>query len=335
MHRLPTFSILALACIAMPALASECAAQTLVLPLRTIGVNDTTASVVGDLLGGELESRGVAILAASRAADLPRAEAACDDAACAAAAATSLGASQVVYGSLSRLGDKIILRIRALRAGETTPFYMDQLTATSVEDLDAVARRAADGLAAGRSNADRATIETVTSAETFEPRRRANRRGVGLRAGFLFPANDSYGGNDRLTSMRLAFKYESRDYFIETTPFLGLTWSGGTADWTILDLFGGRIFGTGDVAGYAGVGLGVHSVRVEREYARSAMFPFGTSVEQSETTLTTDLGVGFIALRTYDLSIIVDLRYHAVLADFDRAGGKGAHGFALTFGTSR
>ncbi len=42
-----------------------------------------------------------------------------------------------------------------------------------------------------------------------------------------------------------------------------------------------------------------------------------------------------MALRTYDLSIIVDSGYHVVFADFDEVGGKGAHGFSLTFGTSR
>lgn len=205
MLRTPWLSILALSSLSVLS-PTAAAAQTLVLPLRTIGVSDTTATVVGDLLAGELESRGIAILPASRQADHPRGDAACDDAACAADAAANHGASQVVYGSLSRLGDKIILRIRALRTGETTPSYMDQLTSTTEEDLDAVVRRAADGLA---------------------------------------------------------------------------------------------------------------------------------SSSQAETTLTTDLGVGLMALRTYDLSIIVDLRYHIVWADFDAVGGKGAHGISLTFGTSR
>lgn len=317
-------------------LCGSATAQTLVLPLRTIGVNDTTATVVGDLLAGELESRGMVMLATSRLNDdFRRAGAACDDPECAAAIAANHGASQVVYGSLSRLGDKIIFRIRALRAGETTPFYMDQLTATSIEDLDTVVRRAADGLAAGRSSADRATVDTVTQLETLEPRRRANRRGVGLRAGFLFPVDDSYGGNDRLTSLRLAFKYESRNYFIESTPFLGFSWSGSTVEWTILDLFGARIFGGSDLASYAGVGLGVHSLNVERRVNIVTPYSYETSSQDSETTLTTDVGVGFIALRTYDLSIIVDLRYHFVFSSFGLAGGRGAHGFALRFGTSR
>jgi hypothetical protein len=337
MRRLPWLTALTFAGLGVLHL-SPAAAQTLVLPLRTVGVSDTTAAVVGSLLEGELESRGIVIVPASqRARDLPTGDAACDDAVCAAAAGESHGASQVVYGSLSRLGEKIIFRIRALRSGDTAPSYMDQLTSTTEEDLDAVVRRAADGFVAGRANADRATLDTVTREETFEPRRRANRRGVGLRAGFIFPQGDSYGGVDRLTSVRLAFKYESRNYLIETTPILGFAWRGETIDWTILDLFGARIFGTGDVATYIGAGLGVHSVRVEKKFLNASPYDYyyDSSVSQGETTLTTDIGIGLMAFRTYDLSVIVDVRYHVVWADFSAVGGNGAHGIALTFGTSR
>lgn len=316
---------------------STSAPETLVLPLRTIGVSDTTAAVVGDLLQGELEGRGVAIFPASRlAVDQPRGEAACDAADCAAAAASAYGVSQVVYGSLSRLGDKIIVRVRALRAGEGTPYYSDQLTSATEEDLDTVARRVAEGIAAGRPNADLATVDTVTEQETLEPRRRASRSGIGLRAGFIFPASDSYGGVDRLTSARLSFKYETRNYFIETTPVLGFAWRGDTIEWTAFDLFGARIFGVGDWATYAGAGIGVHALNVSQSVPVDWGYgPYYESVEQSETTLALDFGVGLLALRTYDLTIVVDVRYHIVFADFDQVGGNGAHGLTVMFGTSR
>ena len=317
--------------------AASATAQTLVLPLRTIGVSDTTASVVGDLLQGELEKHGTTIVPASRlAADFPRDASACDDVACAAEAASRYGASRVVYGSLSRLGDKIIFRAHALRTGDTAPYYADQIAATTEDDLDTVVRRVANNIVLGRPNADRATIENVTAQETLEPRRRAARSAIGLRAGFLFPVNNSYGGNDHLTNLRLAIKYETRDYLIETTPVLGFTWGGGTLEWTALDVFGARVLSRGDVAPYIGAGLGVHGVRVEkrtRVYSGYGFYETGPS--QSETTLTADVGLGALMLRTYDFQIVLDLRYHYVFADFDQLGGRGAHGIALTFGTTR
>jgi hypothetical protein len=316
-----------------PALAVP-APQTLVLPLRTLGVSDTTATVVGDLLQGELETRGVALFPVSRlAADTPRGASACDDAACASAAATNYDVSRVVYGSLSRLGDKIILRVRALKAGETVPFYSDQLTSTTEEDLDAVVRRIADGLAAGRPNAEHATVETVTQQETQEPRRRASRSGIGVRAGFIYPISDSYAGVDRLTSLRLAFKYETRDYFIDSTPVLGFSWGSGCVEWTVLDLFLARIFGRGDLAPYVGAGLGVHALHLERDPRPSDPNPYD-GPSHGETTLSADIGFGCLALRTYDLSIIIDVRYHIVLADFDQLG-RYPQGVSIMFGTSR
>jgi hypothetical protein len=339
MHRIRSAWALGLGILVLAAASSTAfsSPQALVLPLRTLGVSDTTASVVGDLLQGELESRGLAMFPASQlAADIPRGATACDDAACATAAAQSYGVPQVVYGSLSRLGDKIILRVRALKAGESTPYYTDQLTSTTEEDLDAVVRRVADGIAAGRRNAQHATVETVTEQESLEPRRRASRSGVGVRAGFIFPDGDSYAGLDRLASVRLSWKYETRDYFVETTPALGFAWRSDSVEWTVFDLFMARIFSKGDFAPYAGAGIGVRSLHLEKPYiVNEGPYSYEDSYGQSETTLSADLGIGFLALRTYDLSIIVDVRYHIVFANFDDLGGDGAHGISISFGTSR
>jgi hypothetical protein len=313
----------------------------ILLPLRTLGVSDTTEAVFRDLLSGELESGGLSVTAASAVGlRLLEGRDACDAAPCAADALHETGSSHVIYGSLSRLGEKVVVRLHALRAGEESPYFSDLISAITEEDLDAVARRFAAGIVSGRPSADRANVDSVTEEESRIPQRRAARRGIGLRAGFIFPVGDSYAKADRLTALKFAFKYETRDFFIETTPVLGVAWGDGNADWTLLDLFAARIFGVGDIASYAGGGLGVHSVRLERKIPVVYDDPYygGYSYEdvtsQSETTLSLDAGVGLLALRTYSLEIVVDLRYHYIFSDFKELGGKGAHGIALTFGTS-
>jgi len=322
--------------LAVPAASGQTA--TLILPLRTVGVGDTTATVARDLLVGELESRGISALGRGGALGLPAGPQGCDEVECATALARERQAAQVVFGSLSRLGDKVIVRARALRVGDAVPYYTDQLTALTEEDLDAVMRRIAEGIAAGRANSDRATIESVTREETKIPRRRAGRSGLGLRAGGIFPDGDSYGG-ERLTSLRLVYKYEANDFIIESTALLGIAWGGGTVEWMPLDVFAGRMFGKGDGSVYVGAGLGIRSVHVERSVACPACDPGeycycdGTAAE-SATTLSADAGGGFIAFRTYSYQIVVDLRYHYVFEGFDKLGGHGAHGIALTFGTS-
>lgn len=330
-----------LGCLAILATATATGqTATLILPFRTVGVSDTTATVARDLLAGELESRGVSALGRGEALKLPSGPQGCDEVDCATALARERRASQVVFGSLSRLGEKIIVRARALRVGDAAPYYSDQLSALTEEDLDAVMRRVAEGIATGRANSERATIESVTQTETEKPRRREGRSGIGLRAGAIFPDGDSYSG-ERLTSLRLVYKFEGRGFLIESTALLGIAWGGGATEWMPLDVFAARTFGKGDVSGYFGGGLGIRSVRVERnticQYEGcDPGWECDYSCEESEgaTTLSADVGGGLIAFRTYSYQIVVDLRYHYVFEKFDKVGGKGAHGIALTFGTS-
>jgi TolB-like protein len=315
---------------------------TLVLPFRTVGTSDTTAVVTRDLLAGELETLGLSVVSMrSLRGDIPAGAEGCDEIDCARSLATEHQAAQVVFGSLSRLGDKIVVRVRAVRAGEATSFYSEQIPAETEEDLDVVMRRIAEGIAGGRADSDRATIDSVTGVESKTPRRREGRSGIGFRTGLLFPVGHSYGGRDRLTNLRLAYKFEMHDFLIESTAILGLTWGGGTVEWTPFDVFGARIFGVGDVSGYLGGGLGMRSVRVERRIPPQTQYSAGYPVyyyedteSQSATALSAEVGGGLIAFRTYSYQVILDLRYQHVFEKFKDIGSKGAHGFVLSFGTS-
>jgi hypothetical protein len=327
---------------AVSAAQEPSAPRTLVLPMRALGVSDTTVLVSGDLLVGSLEDLGMDVVRLDSAQPpLPGGPDACDDPACAGDLGREHDAELVVYGSLSRLGGKIIARLNVLRTGEPAPYYRDQLTATSEDDLDTVMRRFAEGIAAGRPNSNRATVESVTQAETQTPARRATRSGMGIRAGFLFPTGGSFGGAERLTNLRAAYRYEFRDFQIETTPLLGFTWGKGNFDWSILDLGASRIFGTGDFSTYLGASFGVHSVTVQRtrtmvySYPGYPAYTYEAEVRQTETVPTIDLVAGIMALRTYDFVAVLELRYHYVFESFDDVGGDGAQGVMLTFGTSR
>jgi hypothetical protein len=336
-------SVLAIAWLCPGRSLAQAGARTLVLPLRSLGVNDTTLLVSRDLLVGSLEDLGLRTVADDDATDpLPAGANACDQAACAATLGAEHGAGQVVYGSLSKLGGKIIARLNVIRVGDTSPYYRDQLTATTEEDLDRVMRRFAEGIAAGRPNSDRASIESVTQAETTPPARRATRAGFGLRAGFLFPTGSSFGGATRLTNLHGAYRYELHDWQIETTTLVGLSWGDGNRDWTLLDLSGSRVFGTQDVSAFVGAGLGVHTVVVNRfedvtytpPPGYGSPYTYRISRSQTETAPTMDLVAGLLLLRTYDFSAVLEVRYHHVFADFNEVGGNGADGVLVTFGTS-
>jgi hypothetical protein len=318
--------------------AADTPSSTLVLPLRSTSVSDTTLNVSRQLLMGSLQDLGVPVRdTVDEEATLPSGAAACADPACASRLGVEHHASQVVYGTLNRLGTKIIARIDVIRAGETAPYYRDQLVATTLEDLDRVMRRFAEGIAAGRPNSDRATVESVTNVETITPLRRATRTGFGLRAGVLFPTGGSFGGADRLTSLRGVYKYELRDYQIETTTLGGFAWGQGSFDWTMLDVGVTRLFTTNDVTPFAGASLGLHSVTVEDRHPPLQVTSYGAyymTRRESKTAPTLDLYAGMLAMRTYDFQTVIELRFHIVLDEFREVNGKGANGVMISFGTS-
>jgi hypothetical protein len=313
----------------------------LVLTFRSVGVSDTTVAVVRDLLAGEIESRGLPVSGREPGMEIAGLEAGgeeCDEAECARRLCEERGAGMVVFGTLSKLGEKIIVRARALRMSDPSPFYSDQLPAATEEDLDAVMRRIAEGIAAGRPNSDLATIDSVTKEETVRPRRKEGRGGLGFRAGILWPDGDSYGGADHLTDLHLAWRVEGHRYVVETTTLLGLRWGDGCADWTLLDVFGARLFGLGDVATYAGGGLGLHALHVE-QHPSNYVYPADSDHYDSgeggdATALSADVGVGVVLFHTYSLQIVADARYHYVFENFPEVNDQGAHGLVVTFGTS-
>ncbi len=324
--------------VAPPAARAQAAARTLVLPPRAIGVSDTTATVFAALLAGELERRGVAVVPdGSLPADLARGAAACADSACAVSLAASLGAERVVFGSLGRLGAKVIVRIRAVTLGRPEASYGGSLSATSDDDLDVVAARLAETIAEGRSSAERATLGTITDQETLTPRRRTSRGGAGFRAGFLFPAGGSYAGSDPLTGFRLVHRYEVEGTFVEATPLTGILWGDHAFEWTLLDIHAGRTYGRGDWSPFLGAGLGMHYVRLERLDATTYGYggiPYLSYRSTSHTALVADAGVGLVAFRTWDFSVIADLRVHTVFARFNGLGNGDAYGVTLSFGTT-
>jgi len=304
---------------------------TLILPFRATGVTEVTAEVSRNLLSGELESLGYSLVHAD-----PIGLPICDDTDCARRIGQRQGAERVVYGSLSQLGTKVIVRVRSFQIEADSLDYNDQLNASSIEDLDTVMTRIAEGIASRRGVSSHIALGTVLEDEANEPRLRRGRRGFGVRGGFLFAGGDSYGQTDRLTSFRIPYKFERENFFVETTTLLGLAWGSEAVEWTILDVYAARFFGVEDTSFYLGGGVGIHVVSVEGPITRPDEAPdFMETHSQTATSPVLDFGGGVALLRTYDYGLSLDLRYHIVLEDFDEVGGDGAHGLRVTIGTGR
>jgi hypothetical protein len=104
----------------------------------------------------------------------------------AGAAATSVGAHLAVTLRISRLGTNALARLGAYRQ-DGVLVHRDELGAGSVDDLDPVIARLADGLATARPAAELAQLDTVTEREARPRLKRATESLFGLRLGAAMP----------------------------------------------------------------------------------------------------------------------------------------------------
>ncbi len=138
------------------------------------------------------------------------------------------------------------------------------------------------------------------------------------------------------TSCRV-YKYELRDFPIETTTLGGFTWGQGSIDWTMLDVGVTRLFSMNDINPFAGASLGLHSVTVGDRHPPLLVTPYYsyyTPTRESKTTPTLDLYAGMLTMRTYDFQTVLEVRFHLVFDKFREVNGKGANGVMISFGTS-
>ena len=251
---------------------------TLVLPFRTVGTSDTTATVTRDLLAGELETLGLSVVGTrSLRGDIPSGTEGCDEVDCALSLASQHQATQVGlrFPEPPRGQDRRARSGRASRGGarRSTASRSRPTRRRNWTWSCGGSRRASPR---GRADSDRATIDSVTGEETKTPRRREGRSGIGFRAGFLFPVGDSYGGKDRLTNLRLAYKFEGHDFLIESTAILGLRLGRkhGRVD-AVRCLRRADLSGSGTSRVTLGGGLGMRSVRMERTDPQHTPYPGG------------------------------------------------------------
>jgi hypothetical protein len=275
---------------------------------------------------------------------------ACAEPGCAAQRASGLEADAAFLCTLARLGRKLVVTLQLVDASGRV-VWNHRVSASRLEELDQVAGRLAGAAARALADVPRAepaisrheteaSHDDAASREAAEPDETPHKKrgwsSKGPRAGALYPVGDSYAGTPRMTSVAYAWRYQTPSFNVETVPILGLAWGGdlerdhGKArDWTLLDVYATWTPAKGDVAPYAGVGMGLHGVRLERD---GTGVPFAGRRDQTSTALSLALGGGVMLLRTYDFQICLDLRYHLVMNDFEEVGGDGARGFALTFG---
>src|SRR5262245_21335454 len=133
----------------------------------TSGIDAESGSTFADLVRLDLSRQAqVTVLPRSRTPPEP-----CSDAGCAVPLAQRMQATAAVATSLSRLGDKVIVRYEYVTA-DGRMLMTDRATAATVDDLEQLSTRVASSLATGRPISETITTSTVTENEARLPTRR-------------------------------------------------------------------------------------------------------------------------------------------------------------------
>jgi hypothetical protein len=298
-----------------------------VLPFAERGLEPGAADTFRELLQTELAARTGAAFGV--------ADVVCADVPCAVAAAEPLGATVAVFGSLSRLGQKVVVTATLVDVPGAAVLNSDRMTVSRIEELDTVAARLAEAFVSGRPVAETARLGTITRAEAAPDVRREGESGFWFGLGGIAPLGGGYAEAGMGVLFEFGWLFEARWFAIG--PRLGVRFSaeekgGGRYVEVPIDVTAAYIMSLGDVAPFIGIGAGVHFLWEDRP----TRITVGNIIPQVSHKKVDDSAWGFglsgriglLLLRTYAVRLTIWGEYGATFVDLN------GHRFpqAITFG---
>ncbi len=303
------------------------AAKYGVLHLKSVGVAHATTETVASLLANDLINLGHDVLNPD-AMDAAAGEVLqCYESECAAEAGMKAQVEQVIFGSVSTLGEKHIVQVSVVNVSTGQVIWAGSLAAKSAEDLDTVVKRLAKSISEGRKAEETVEVELVTKEEEKEPLRRRVFHTVGFTSGMFTPLA-GYGESGLMYHFGGLYWYETPHLVAEIAGHfafpsdLGDTeGSVGEASFPEVSLL--YMVSKRDISPYFGGGLGFGWIIVDYE---DPNLP-----EESRYGLTLNAGGGIVFFRTYDIRLMLDARYRVNFASVP--GIEGPHqGFKFSIG---
>jgi len=298
-----------------------------VLPFLERGIEPGAAETFRELLQAELAVRN--------GASFVVADFACADVPCAVEVAGPLGAGAAVYGSVARLGEKVVVTATLVDVAGGTVLNSDRMTVSRIEELDTAAVRFAEAFVRGRRVEETAQLGTITREEAQPDIRREGESGFSFGLGGVAPLGDGYAEAGMGVLFDFGWLFEARWFAIG--PRLGVRFSaeekgGGRYVEVPIDVTAAYIMSLGDVAPFIGIGAGVHFLwedrprdivvgdfiqQVSRKKVQDSAWGFGLSGR-----------LGLLLLRTYAVRLSIWAEYGTTFVELN------GHRFpqALTFG---
>lgn len=276
-----------------------------ILPVKASGLEAATSETVYSLLTSEIrqlkkyemvpEGDILALLAGRT----------CSESACAVDIGRRANAAKVVFGSLNKLGEKIIFQYCLVNVASGETLVCDDLAALRVEDLDQVTKRVAASI--DRQIPADKTVEfgLVTEQESQDIRTRKSSSSWGIGFGYLYPQK-GYDDKERVFVWDFRSLFEIRHLAVDA--LLGIR-KGIALNVGVMYLPSLK-----DFSPYAGAGVGFHAVSHKEIFDP---YPSGEVEDKHGDGFEFLMKAGFLAFRTYDFRIVATVEYSVTLNDYD------------------
>lgn len=285
------------------------------LPFKSAGVYSSIATGVTDLLSGDLENYGMSVVSPAEMERVVGKELECYDKECAAEAGFKARLEKVIFGSITKLGEKYVIKASMVSVATRTITFSERVSAASAEDIEIAVSRLAKAIATGKRVEETAEIGKITEEEVYRGKRRKKAfLSTGLGFGMTFP----FGGYADAGNLQT---WEGRTWY-ETPRAAGELYYAYSFSSNFADPFDttstARVFETtlgisllyffspGDISPYAGGGL----------YYKSLMIDSPTEALGYEMGIGFEGGGGIVVFRTYDFRLLLDVRYTIDLNDY-------------------
>ncbi|MFH1313738.1 MAG: hypothetical protein ABIJ00_11010 [Candidatus Eisenbacteria bacterium] len=268
-----------------------------VLPLETVGVDVESAETAYMLLLQEITKAGKYDVIPEDLVRNTMGFDACQDPVCALAIGKKLDSQLVAYGSLNRLGSKILVNYSLLNVAEDEVVVADVMTSLTVEDLDTVMKRVASSIVNQKPAEKAVEVGTITAQESMTPASRQALVTSGIAFGYLYPQN-GYESRE-IFAMDFVSHYEGKDFNV-TALF-------GVRKGVALNIGMSYLFTRTDLCPYLGGGFGFHWV------AHEDVFDSDKRADGFEALAR----CGLMGFRTYNFRVMINLDYSFTFNDYD------------------
>lgn len=234
----------------------------------------------------------------------------CDNDECALEELSKTNNKEVIYTRLQKLGSKIIFLASILDENKS---FDSKATAMNVEDMEQVCLRLSKSIALRQTLDESADIENITDQDQEESARRTSLGRFGASLGYLFPLSDltystsEWDGTFTDREYSQLFKF-NLNYYNEFKNNTALLFELGAAPPVVsfLDLNFLKFTNKVDTSPFYGSGIGFYMITKNNDYFTDDRHDGGMSL---------NLQGGVLLYRTYDLNVLLRIKYIHILND--------------------